>query len=180
MIQKNKLRKLEKNCCRRARNVRYSNQTRDRRRAKYKLKGDIMKTITVIERENNVSGKSRHGTIYPMFSSWARYDVLMHRDSENVEREICRKVTIEDGQFTLASRRKGYTGQHTDLFYDEQLTAPCNYVEVTNVTCLYGRIYSRNAYGGRLVYFRLDCINGTTQFKRGNKWYNFHPANYID
>jgi len=139
-----------------------------------------MKTITIISRESNVAGNSRHGTIYPMFSSWAKYDTLVSRDSENVEREICKKVTIEDGRFKLVSKRKGYTGQHTNLYLDEKMTVPVRENELINVQYIYGSIYSRNAYGGRTASFRLDCINGTTQYKRGEEWYNFKPSNYID
>jgi hypothetical protein len=139
-----------------------------------------MKTITIIDRESNVAGNRRHGTIYPMFSSWAKYDVLQSRDSENVEREICKKVTIEDGTFKEVSRSKGYTGQHTNLFFDEAHTASVKISEVININYLYGEIYTRNQYGAKRANFRLDCINGTTQFKRGSKWYNFKPSNYID
>jgi len=139
-----------------------------------------MRTITVIDRESNVAGNRRHGTIYPLFSSWAKYDEMISRDSENVEREICKKVTIEDGRFELVSKRKGYTGQHTNLFFDELMTAPVRENELVNIQYLYGEIYTRNQYGAKRAFFRLDCINGTTQYKRGAKWYAFQPSNYID
>jgi len=143
----------------------------------------------LVERENNVSGNRRHGTIYPGFS---RIKPPAHLSSgENIVSEQLLKITIEDGKFKQASKSIGYTGQHTDLYidFDDTKNRPTNEtgkseIVLKNACYIYGTIYRRNKYGSTDCAFRLDCETMSIQrpIKKGDtvRWYTFKPTQNID
>lgn len=142
-----------------------------------------MRIKLFVETQNNVSGSRGHGAIYPMFSNWANSESWQYTDSENGECVLWRKITIEDGDFSLAYRKKyqynktAYTGQHTNL--DIQLI---NGINENAPRYVYGELFSRNKYGCTKREFRLDLIRCEIQIKKGSKqkWFDFTPKNYID
>lgn len=141
-----------------------------------------MKIKLFVEKENNVSGSRRHGVIYPTFSTWANAEKLESVDSENYEKVLYRKITIEDGEFENAYSNKhtydkySYLGQHTNLL----VTLNEKGISENAPKYVYGHIFSRNKYGADKREFRLDCERGIVQIKRKDKWYDFEPKNYLD
>jgi len=137
-----------------------------------------MRTVLMITRENNVAGNRRHGAIYPMFSQYS-FERGESTDSENMERVLYRKITVEDGTFS-SSGRFGYTGQHTDL---DCIDLP-GYEDVKVIRnaprYITGTLFSRNKYGATKRAFRLDLEREVVQYQRNEKWYDFSPARYID
>jgi hypothetical protein len=141
--------------------------------------------------ESHVSGNRKHGTIYPNFS--AIVPSLKITEGENLSAQQELRITCEDGRFTKANNRIGYTGQHTDLYEDYTvqdrqiiLLNPLNgkSQHATISSYLYVKIYTRNKYGGKLSFCRLDLETRKIQrpiVRNGVcKWYDFDPSNYID
>jgi hypothetical protein len=150
-----------------------------------------------VEIDGSASGMRRNGVVYPMFSRIT--PPVKIAGGENIKAEQELKITIMDGTFELASKRIGYTGQHTDLYASiniinaeyncsgelNQCDKPYSIYLVTNDNpYIYGKIYSRNKYGGKRAFFRLDLETAKIQrpIKRADKitWHNFSPSEYID
>ena len=137
-----------------------------------------MRTYEIlVEEKNQVSGNRRHGAIYPMFTRMPRMSKTS--GGENIIETIIDKITVEDGTFTQASRRIGYTGQHTTLTAKIE-----NGIIKTESPYIEGELFSRNKYGQTSRKFRLNLETRTLQrpiAKNGViRWYDFSPSRYID
>jgi len=150
-----------------------------------------------VEIDGSASGTRRNNVIYPMFSRITPPPKIA--EGENIQAEQEFKITIMDGTFEQASKSIGYTGQHTDLYtniniingdYDCSGTlTQCDpvhsiYVVTNKNPYIYGKIYSRNKYGGKRAFFRLDLETAKIQrpIKRAEKitWHDFKPSRYVD
>lgn len=149
--------------------------------------------IVNIETNNSSAGRRSHSVIYPMFSRII--PPIKISSGENIKAEQELKITIMDGKFQQASKKIGYTGQHTDLYNNFKINEVGEIIMESPLTndrikrndnnpFVYGKIYSRNKYGGKLAFFRMDLetIKLQRPIKRNSKitWHNFNPSNYID
>jgi hypothetical protein len=141
-----------------------------------------MTVVLNVETRNAVAGYRRHGAIYPIVST-TRIDAVREK-GEDIEPVYYRKITIEDGQFSQASRRIGYTGQHTDLRMPQDVHEITDGVYELKTDVLTGSLFSRNEYGSTRREFRLDLVRGKLQrpvTRKGiTKWYDFKPSQYLD
>jgi hypothetical protein len=140
-----------------------------------------MKIKLFVEQQSNCAGRKRHGVLYPMFSTWCNSEKLESVDSENFEKVLYRKITIEDGEFENAYGKRratdkyAYMGQHTNLYVKLE-----NGINENSPRFVYGDIFSRTKYGSQKREFRLDVERAVIQIQRKDKWYDFQPKNYLD
>ncbi len=138
--------------------------------------------VLSVETRNAVAGNRRHGAIYPMVSA-VRANAVGEK-GEDIEPVYYRKITIEDGTFSQASRRIGYTGQHTDLQLPATAREVADGVYELRADVLDGSLYSRNKYGATKRAFRLDLVRGVLQrpiIRNGRTtWHDFTPSQYLD